>query len=298
MALSPYCDMLMLDEKSEPGSGTLDEICSAEESGAEDNGYDDDDDDDDDGWGKDTHLLTTFNDISLRSIVFHKDDPDHDFSLMVMNPKYAETLFLYAENYMCWRNPSLQLRGGGSAVIRPMAAGTAKTAGALVAGVVTGYSTTTGGFEFLGKDEKLIIDLCFYKIFHILKTNPNIHKVVFACDPSNKHMFGQGIFKVCKAVTDFISGKLIEILVRLHDPDYKIPSLHNIERTCKDRDKTSSLLHSHYMWNMHLEELRKLPLPAETRICVDKILSAGQKRKERFDVPVPDWKLPKAAPTK
>jgi hypothetical protein len=232
-------------------------------------------------------------------MVFHKDDPDHDFSLMVMNPKYAGTLFLYAENYLCWRNPFLEPSGGGSAVIRPMAAGTTNTAGALVAGVVTGYSATSGGFDVLGKDEKLIIDLCFYKIFHMLKTNPNIHNVVFACDPSNKHKFGQSIFMVCKAVTDFISGKLIEIVARLHDPDYKVPPRHIIERTCKIHlDKTASLIHSHYTWNMHLEQLRKLSLPADTRMCVDKILSAGQKRKERFDVPVPDWKLAKAGPKK
>ena len=295
MALSPSSDMLMLDEDNEPRSNISEEIPSAHESGDED---DDSADGDGDGWGKDTHLLTTFNNISLRSMVFHKNDPDHDFSLMVLNPKYAGTLFLYAENYMCWRNPGLQPIGGGSAVIRPMAAGTAKTAGALVAGVVTGYSTTTGGFEVLGKDEKLIIDLCFYKILHILKTNP-IRNVVFACDPSNKQMFGQSIFNVCKEVTGFISGKLIEILVRLHDPDYKVPSLHNIERICKDRcDKPATLLHSHYIWNTHLEELRKLPLPSQTRNHLDSILSAGKKRKERFDVSVPDWKLPKAAPKK
>ena len=297
MALSPSCDMLMPDEKNELGLD--EEILSGQESGDEDDDSGDlDGDGVGDGWGHDTYLLTTFNNISLRSLVFHKNDPDHDFSLMVMDPKYAGTLFLYAENYMCWRNPLLEPRGGGSAVIRPMAAGTINTAGALVAGVVTGYSTTTGGFEVLGKDEKLIIDLCFYKILHVLKTNP-IRNVVFACDPSNKQMFGQSIFNVSKDVTGFISGKLIEILVRLHDPDYKVPSLHNIERICKDRcDKPAALLHSHYIWNTHLEQLRKLSLPAETRMCVDKILSAGQKRKERFDVPVPDWKLIKAGPKK
>lgn len=296
MALSPSCDMLMLDEDNEPGLN--EEIISAQESGDEDDGSGDLDGDGD-GWGHDTHLLTTFNNISLRSIVFHKDDPDHDFSLMAMNPKYAGTLILYAENYMCWRNPSLQPIGGGSAVIRPMAAGTVQTAGALVAGVVTGYSSTTGGFEVLGKDEKLIIDLCFYKIFHMLKTNPNIHNVVFACDPSNKHKFGQSIFMVCKPVIDFISGKLIEIVARLHDPDYKVPPRHIIERTCKIHlDKTASLLHSHYIWNTHLEDLLKLPLPSQTRNHLDSILLAGKKRKERFDVPVPDWKLPKAAPKK
>lgn len=296
MALSPSSDMLMLDEDNEPRSNLSEEILSAHESGDED---DDSADGDGDGWGKDTHLLTTFNNISLRSMVFHKNDPDHDFSLMVLNPKYAGTLFLYAENYMCWRNPGLQPIGGGSAVIRPMATGTVKTAGALVTGIVTGYSSTTGGFEVLGKDEKLIIDLCFYKIFHILKTNPNVHNVVFACDSSNKHMFGQSIFNVCKEVTDFISGKLIEILARLHEPDYKVPSRHIIERTCKIHlDKTASLLHSHHLWNMHLEEVLKLPLPIETRNHLNNILSAGRKRKERFDVPVPDWKLPKAAPKK
>lgn len=286
-------DMLTLNEYE---LDTNDEICSAEESGVEDDGHGDDDDE---GWGDDTYLLTTFNNISLRSMVYHKDDPDHDFSLMVTNPKYAGTLLLYAENYMCWRNPTLQSIGGGSAVIRPYAAGTFKTAGAFVAAVVTGYSTTTGGFEHLGKDEKLIIDLCFYNILHILKTNPSIRNIVFACDPVNKHIFGQSIFNVSKTVTDFISGKLIEILARLPDPDYKVPTLLDIERICKDRcDKHATLLHSHYIWNTHLEQLRKLSLPAETRMCVDKILSAGQKRKERFDVPVPDWKLPKAAPKK
>ena len=296
MALSPSCDMLMLDEENEPRNSISEEILSAQESGDE---YDACDDDNDDGWGKDTHLLGTFNNISLRSIIFHKNDPDHDFSLMVLNPKYAGTLFLYAENYMCWRNPSLQLTGGGSAVIRPMAAGTVQTAGALVAGVVTGYSSTTGGFEVLGKDEKLIIDLCFYKIFHILKANPNIHNVVFACDPFNKERFGQSIFTVGKAVIDFISGKLIETVGRLHDPDYKVPPRHIIERTCKIHlDKTASLLHSHCLWSTHLEELLKLPLPSQTRNHLDSILSAGKKRKERFDVPVPDWKLPKAAPKK
>ena len=73
-------DMLMLDENE---LDTNDEICSAEESGDEDDGHGDDDDE---GWGNDTYLLTTYNNISLRSIVYHKDDPDHDFSLMVMNP--------------------------------------------------------------------------------------------------------------------------------------------------------------------------------------------------------------------
>lgn len=295
MSLTPSRDTIdntLIFDKNEPAFDISDEICSAEESGAED-GYDDDDE-----WGYDTHLLTTYNNISLRSMVFHKDDPDHDFSLMLLNPKYAGTLFIYAENYMCWRNPSLQPIGGGSAVIRPMAAGTTKTAGALVAGVVTGYSTITGGFQVLGKDEKLIIDLCFYKILHMLKSNPNVRNIVFACDPSNNHMFGQNIFNVCKEVTGFISGKLIESLARVQDPDYKVPSLCNIELKCNALDKKAALFHSDHMWNMQIEQLQKLPLSEGIRIHLDNILSAGKKRKERFDIPVPDWKLPKAPPKK
>ena len=55
MALSPSCDMLMLDEENELRNSISEEILSAHESGDEDDACVDDNGD---GWGKDTHLLS------------------------------------------------------------------------------------------------------------------------------------------------------------------------------------------------------------------------------------------------
>ena len=248
-------------------------------------------------WGFDTHLLTTYNNISLRSMVYHKDDPDHDFSLMVFNPKYAGTLIIYAENYMCWRNPNLQTAGGGSAVIRPMAAGKVKTAGAYVAGVVTGYSSATGGFDDLGTDEKLIIDLCFHNIMNILRANKTgIHSIIFACDPANKQSFGTSIFDVSDTVVDYISGKFIELLLRIYNSDCVVPSQVGIERMCKNHlDKIAALMHNHHMWDLQLSQLERaaqsIPPNAPIRQQITNVLTNGKNRMFMFDVPVSDWHL-------
>lgn len=284
--------MLGGDEKAHDLSAEISSAYSGEESSDEVNGGSEHEE-----WGCDTHLLTTYNNISLRSMVYHKGNPDHDFSLMVLNPKYAGTLIIYSENYMCWRNPNLQSAGGGSAVIRPMAAGKVKTAGAYVAGVVTGYSSATGGFDDLGRDEKLIIDLCFHNILNILRANKTgIHNVIFACNPANKQSFGTSIFNVSDTVVNYISGKFIELLARTYNSDCAVPSQICIERTCKDRlDKTAALIHSHHMWRLQLERtLGSMPLnmsEQQVRQQMTNLLTNGKKRKFMFDVPVSDWHL-------
>lgn len=264
-------------------------------------------------WGHDTYELgrSSGQDLCLRSIVYHKDDPDHDFTLMVKNPKYAGTLILYAENYMSWRNPGLQPIGGGSAVIRPMAhpKGMANTAGVYVAGIVTGYSPATGGFVDLGKDEKLAIDLCFYNILNILRDHNDIHNVVFACDSGNHNLFGTSIFKVSEAAINYISRKLFtDLLMHVYQQDYKIPSPVSIERVCKNiLDKIGTLLHSHHMWNIRASDLEKelerqqAHVPQSIASKVKEMLSEGKKRKRNFDVPISDWNKaspPKAGSTK
>jgi hypothetical protein len=286
--------MLGGDEKAHDLPAELSSAYYGEESSDEVNGGGEHEE-----WGCDTHLLTTYNNISLRSMVYHKGNPDHDFSLMALNPKYAGTLIIYSENYMCWRNPNLQSAGGGSAVIRPMAAGKVKTAGAYVAGVVTGYSSATGGFDDLGRDEKLIIDLCFYNILNILKKNIDIHNVIFACDPANKQSFGTSIFNVSATVVNYISGKFIELLARTYNSDCVVPSLVSIELTCKNRlDKTATLIHSHHMWRLQVERLERTlgSIPPnmtvqQVRQQMTNLLTKGEERKFTFDIPVSEWHL-------
>ena len=293
------CDSVMLGG-NEKAHDLSNEVLSGEENSGEEysgdeHGGDEHGGDEHEEWGSNTHLLSTYNNISLRSVVYKENDPKHDFSLMVQDPKYAGTLIIYAENYMCWRNPSLQKKGGGSAAIRPMAAGTVKTAGAYVASVVTGYSQATGGFEDLGPDEKLIIDLCFHKILNLLNANKSdIHNVIFACDPANKQFFGKSIFNVSDTVVSYISGKFIELLSLTDETDFTVPSQFRMDLICKQRlDRNAILLHNHHMWRRAVKEAEQASIKpgCDIKRVLSSLLATADKRSAMFNGPVTEWHL-------
>lgn len=289
-----------------PMTNDDDEVLSAEESAYD--GIDQVLDESDDKWGRHTQIVgfSRFGRVCLRSLVYREDDPKHDFKLMVMNPAYKDTLIIYAENYFCWRNPEFQQCGGGSAILRPFVAGTMQSAGAFVAGVVTGLSADVGGFPNFDSFAAEIIDLCFYNILNILRRNNGIRNVVFACNPLERTSFGTSIFKVNETVIKYINGKLVDLLIHVDNPKFSSLSWVKIERKCTFHlDRIAVLNYNQSRNAIQLSRVRQWikngdNVTADNVVKVlDRISMEEEHRKKYSDVSIAEWlEQVKAHPTK
>jgi hypothetical protein len=197
--------------------------------------------------------------FSVRSIIFKKDDPLEDFRLMIKNPFYTKnTLFIINENFLGWRNPTFNNKGGGTAVIRLKSYPKGyKEDNLFVAGVVTGWSAGCGGFATLGYDERRAIDASMHNIRTILRTHPEIDNVVFASDPTNRNQIGEGIFQIHDEVKQYISQQLHELtFVKVNDKQ-RIASFAQVEKMACFLDRIALLLDLLSRSTAHLRELHK-----------------------------------------
>lgn len=284
-----------------PMTNDDDEVLSAEESANDDIDQVLDENDDESGqhkWGEQTQIVgfSRFKRVCLRSLVYCENDPKHDFKLMVKNHAYKDTLFIYAENYFCWRYPEFQHCGGGSAILRPFVAGTMQSAGAFVAGVVTGLSADVGGFTNLDSFAAQIIDLCFYNILNILRTNEEIRNVVFACNPLERTSFGTSIFEVDETVIKYINGKLVDLLSHVGNPNFSSLSWDKIERYCTNRlDEIAVLKYNESRNTFQLLRVRQWikngnNVTTDNVVKVlDRIFMEEEHRKKYSDVSIAEW---------
>ena len=103
-----------------------------------------------------------------------------------------------------------------------------KADGPFVLGVPTGWSVHVGGYKQLDVFEKTTIDIAFDNIRRVLRENPNIHTVLFSCDANDSTMIGQGIFKVCDNVIQYISENLMRLCHLSITPDDIAPKTERV----------------------------------------------------------------------
>lgn len=194
--------------------------------------------------------------FAVRSVVYKKDDPKHDFKLMLQNPFHATTLFIINENFLGWRNPKYFGNGGGTAALRSKTypEGYEKN-GIFVAGIVTGWSVMSNGFTTLDQFERRAIDLSLSNVRNILREHPEIDNVVFASDETDKTKIGSGIFKVHDSVKKYISEQLHELTYYRVNEGQSIPSPRQIETMAVPIDRVAQLTDQLHKTNSHLKTL-------------------------------------------
>lgn len=148
--------------------------------------------------------------VLLEPIRFRRSDPSTAFENLIDRPEYRDALFLFGDNF---EDRNRQMKGGNSAVIRPYSFLDVPRA----VGVSTGWSTSHGGFDVLGPQEKRCIVLCFEYINTVIRVH-GYRRIIYSCDADDSTKFGFAIFKPCQEVVDFLNDKLKNIPNRASTP--------------------------------------------------------------------------------
>ena len=188
--------------------------------------------------------------MKVTGVPFLKPDEYGDFKWMANRNKFNHVLFLYNENFVDSQNPEAP-SGAGSAVIRPLTHRAQEWPRA--AGVPTGWSVASGGYDELNKFVRLAIDNSFERTKRILHDDPTLTEVMFSCDAASPNVIGSRIFRIDGEVVQYISDKLQE----LQDYDREtVPKTHNII----DANERVLMIHARLHQRVaHLEnELRAL----------------------------------------
>ena len=160
--------------------------------------------------------------MKITGVPFFKPDEHGDFKWMAKREDFNHVLFLYNENFVDSQN-SHAPSGAGSAVIRPLTHRIQEWPRA--AGVPTGWSVSSGGFDELNKFVRLAIDNSIERIKRILYDDLTLTEVMFSCDASSPNVIGSKIFCIDEEVIQYISEKLQE----LQDYDREeAPKAHNV----------------------------------------------------------------------
>lgn len=143
--------------------------------------------------------------INVKGVVFVKKDVYGDFSWMVKQKEYENTLFLYNENFLASleNEPS---KGEGSAAIRPLGYKFSEVPRA--AGIPTGWSVLSDGFTNMDRFTRLAIDHSFEHVKLILRDHPNITHIIFSCSSKDHSRIGSNIFDIAEEVVSYISEKI------------------------------------------------------------------------------------------
>ena len=160
--------------------------------------------------------------MKVTGVSFFKPDEYGDFKWMAKRDEFNHVLFLFNENFVDSQNPDAP-SGAGSAVIRPLTHRVQEWPRA--AGVPTGWSVSSGGYDELNKFVRLAIDNSIERTKRILHDDPSLTEVMFSCDASSPNVIGSRIFRIDDEVVQYISDKLQE----LQDYDREtVPKAHNV----------------------------------------------------------------------
>jgi len=143
----------------------------------------------------------------VRAVRFAGKNRHGDFTHMIKQEKYKNTLFLITENMHDYLNANEP--GGGTAAIRLHChAHCEEGKKPLAAGIPTGWSCHKG-FEGTDTQVKAAIDYAFERI-HVLVETHGYEKILYSCDDSNAQLIGRGIFAdtLCDEVVLYISHKI------------------------------------------------------------------------------------------
>lgn len=148
--------------------------------------------------------------VKLCPVVYNPLDCRTDFSVLIQDPKYKDSLFLFNDNF---QDRNRRCPGGNSAKIRPFTFCHPPRA----MGISTGWSSKQGGFQSLDEDARQAIWLCFEIINLILLENPQITRIFYSCDKQNPKSLGYALFRPGSDVVSYIEKLLDKIPSRLNN---------------------------------------------------------------------------------
>lgn len=154
-----------------------------------------------------------------------------DFEWELKQPSSDKNLYIICENVVD-QLADQPAPGGGTAVIRSECWPFKNRGRPMAAGIPTGWSVRTGGFPWLDKEIKYIIDASFERIRILLQTYPDITKIVYSCDSYNTHIIGTGIFQntIGDGVVKYISDQLHQLSKSIAPRSkHTLESLRNME---------------------------------------------------------------------
>lgn len=144
---------------------------------------------------------------------FCKQKCPGDFAWDIEQEANDDAIFVFSENF-CDYAREKPLKGGGSAAIRPYVFRYCKDGERPRAiGIPTGWSVSSEGFRCLDRHVKGAIDCAFSRLIKHLDDWPEIHRIVYSCDPTNSNLIGTGIFKdtIGSDVVNLISQRLHQL---------------------------------------------------------------------------------------
>lgn len=133
-----------------------------------------------------------------------------DFTWMIEQPKYKNSLFIYNDNEESFLSKTNKA-GGGNAAIRPYS----KLIPPRAAGIPTGSLKNHGYIKLTSKVRK-IIDSSIENIISIIEEYPHINQII--CSSDSYGNLGTGIFNVGEDVKTYILTQLRTVVNMFHDP--------------------------------------------------------------------------------
>jgi hypothetical protein len=201
---------------------------------------------------------------TVRGVHFRKKNTEGDFVWMEKQDEYQNTLFVINENFLDSLDENEA--GGGTAKLRPFV--WRYVAVPRAAGIPTGWSVASGGFQEMDFYTRKAMDASIDRIKIILRDNPQYTDIVFSCDANNNKKIGTNIFKLPDACINYISAKLFEL---------QFFDAADFHKTHEDVDKVERLLTNHAL--LYYENAR---LKDEIRVLKSKLgQTVGFKRLRR-----------------
>lgn len=139
---------------------------------------------------------------------FRGGGKEGDFSWMIKNPKYDDSMFIFNENVESFKKKDKHA-GGGNAVIRPYVYSNPVRA----IGIPTGYVSTRsnkhhGGFKSLDSEAKEIIDEAFDKAIEVIKKN-RPKRIFYSAKKDGS--LGSSIFQINDDVIKYITRRIKDL---------------------------------------------------------------------------------------
>lgn len=146
--------------------------------------------------------------ITVRGIPFVCKDRDGDFKYMRKQKHYENSLLIYNDNF-CDSLVTEKNTGAGSAAVRDECwrfSDNPRTAG-----IPTGWSVPSGGFDEVNKFTQIAIECALDRIRLVLKEQPEISEVIFSSSTDDDTKIGSSIFRIDEKIVNYISVKLFEL---------------------------------------------------------------------------------------
>jgi hypothetical protein len=194
------------------------------------------------------------------------DNQPGDFVWMVKQEQYNNCLFLINENFIDSVD-SKPYEGAGTAKLRPLTFRFLEKPRA--AGIPTGWSVASGGFQSLDPLTKKAIDTSFKRIACLL-TKFSYDTVVYSADAKNTMRIGVNIFRPSEEILDYISSKIINL--KTFDADK-----HDVPASERQIDSIENILYT------HAEAVRDLAR-AQDKIAVleQNCVCSGKRKRKGF----------------